>query len=138
MTKEEKQLLLIDLCARLPYGVIVDNPNPADGAWDEVINIDTSTKTVTLLYDGRIFSVEDIRPYLRPLLSMTEEEQKVVNRLIYNKEGIIRTSSTPVWVINESNIEEYVDFCNSHHLDWRGLIPIGLALEAPKDMYKTE
>lgn len=126
MTQEEKQLLLKDLCARLPYKVIlnVDNGKYREDKkiWPDLFNSDT---------------LWDAKPYLRPMSSMTEKERKIVNKLIYNKESIW-TSPIPVWVIDESDIEKYIDFCNSHHLDYRGLIPMGLALEAPEDMYKTE
>ena len=125
MTQEEKLQLLKDLCARLPYGVIVDNPNPAGDMWDEVINIDTSTKTVTLLYDGRVFSIEEVKPYLRSMSSMTEEEENEY-RAINCYEGLFPRN------------EEALDYVLEHHFDYRGLIEKGLALEAPTDMYKTE
>jgi hypothetical protein len=125
MTQEEKLLLLKDLCARLPYGVIVDNPNPAGGMWDEVINIDTSTKTVTLLYNGRVFGIDNIKPYLRPMLSMTEDEENEY-RAINCYEGLFPRN------------EDALDYALEHHLDFRNLIEKGLALEAPDNMYKTE
>ena len=124
MITEEKQLLLIDLCARLPYGIIVRNYATGE---DDVL-------TYSLLEDFEIVGLEYIKPYLRSMSSMTEEEIEIINNLIYNKENIW-TSPIPVWVINESDIEKYVDFCNSHHLDYRGLIEKDLALEAPEDMY---
>ena len=117
MTEQDKQLLLKDLCARLPYGVIVDNPNPAGGMWDEVINIDTSTKTVTLLYDGRVFSIDELKPYLRPMSSMTEEERK---ELSYYENSV-----------------QITDFYYSHHIDCRFMIEKGLALEAKEGMYES-
>lgn len=129
MTQEEKQLLLIDLCARLPYGVIVDNPNPAGGAWDEVVNIDTPTKTVTLLYDGRVFSIDSVKPYLRPMSSMTEEEKKeyhaIDSRAYICLEDIAHIPAA-----------DRIDWLNAHHFDYRGLIEKSLALIAPQEMYK--
>ena len=123
MTQEEKLLLLKDLCARLPYGVIVDNPNPAGGMWDEVINIDTSTKTVTLLYNGRVFGIDNIKPYLRPMSSMTEDEENEY-MAINCYEGLFPCN------------EDALDYALEHHLDFRNLIEKGLALEAPEGIYE--
>lgn len=137
MTNEEKQLLLKDICGRLQYYKLQVQYNDKD--W---LVIGYAHERVELLSNTSILGpcplIKDIKPYLRPMSSMTEEEQKVVNKLIYNKDGILRPSSTPIWVINETDIDEYVDFCNSHFIDWRGLIPKGLALEAPEGMYKTK
>ena len=140
MNKEQRQLLLQDLCARLPYGVIVDNPSPAGGAWDEVINIDTSAKTVTLLYNGRVFSIDYVKPYLRPMSSMTEEEYKE-----YDKETDLDVKDCADTLMENLKAETRVrvskwyhgsDWLNAHHFDYRGLIEKGLAIEAPEGMYK--
>ena len=136
MTQEEKQLLLKDLCGRLQYYKLQVQYNDKD--W---LVIGYAHERIELLSNSTILGpcplIKDVKPYLRPMSNMTEKEKKVLNGLIYNKEGV-RTSSTPVWAINESDIGGYVDFCNSHFLDWRGLIPMGLALEAPEGMYKIE
>ena len=140
MNKEQRQLLLQDLCARLPYGVIVDNPSPAGGAWDEAINIDTSAKTVTLLYNGRVFSIDYVKPYLRPMSSMTEEEYKE-----YDKETDLDVKDCADTLMENLKAETRVrvskwyhgsDWLNAHHFDYRGLIEKGLAIEAPEGMYK--
>ena len=140
MNKEQRQLLLQDLCARLPYGVIVDNPSPAGGAWNEVINIDTSAKTVTLLYNGRVFSIDYVKPYLRPMSSMTEEEYKE-----YDKETDLDVKDCADTLMENLKAETRVrvskwyhgsDWLNAHHFDYRGLIEKGLAIEAPEGMYK--
>lgn len=143
MTQEEKNLLTKDLCARLPYGVIVDNPNPVGGMWDEVINIDTSTKTVILLYDGRVFSIDDVKPYLRPMSSMTEEERKELkNTTCPNGTGYVNEKHLVCPVnhfgeqISFDFMADIVDWLVSHHFDFRGLIEKGLALEALDGMYE--
>ena len=140
MTQEDKQLLLKDLCARLLYWPKVKTEDDDDAY---IVGLDDTEKGlfyVHIIEDGDSYdttmSVEDFKPYLRPMSSMTEEEREIVNNLIYNKESIW-TSPVPVWVINESDIEEYIDFCNSHHLDYRGLIEMGLALEAKEEMYES-
>ncbi len=147
MTKEEEHLLLIELCEKLPYGVIVDNPNPAGGAWDEVINIDTSLKTVTLLYDGRVFSINDVKPYLRPLSSMTEEEWKDFSVFIGKTETYVQqirldadSMANPIiggyQCVYWGLFDKCIDWLNKNMFDYRGLIQNGLALEAQKGMYK--
>lgn len=127
MTQEDKKLLLKDLCARLPYGVILDNPNPCGEHWDELISIDVSNGTVTLLYDGRTYKIEDVKPYLRSMSSMTEEEadefEKISDDLLENGEN------TEIW-------DTVIDWLNAHHFDHRGLIEKSLAIIAPDNMYK--
>ena len=111
MGKEiKKQILLSDLCARLPYGVIVhfDGWNP-----EKLTDIDLHTMVVNGM--GGL-----PKPYLRPMSSMTESESFRFNRL----------------EVYEGKIDEIIDFFNSKHLDYRGLIEKGLALEAPEGMYK--
>ena len=108
MNKEEKQLLLKELCDRLPYGVIYHRN---DGANIELREIDI--KNGTLNYTDNIV-VRECKPYLRPMSSMTEEEVKEEDNTV---------------------MKFLQDFYNSHHLDYRGLIPMGLALEAPENMY---
>ena len=129
MTNEEKQLLLKDLCARLPYGVKVQ---PCGSAFPhKFIGYD---KGLARIDTDQRYELDDIKPYLRPMSSMTDEEKMYVNELIYDKNGLF-LSPIPTWVINECDIDKYIDFCNSKHLDWCGLISKGLALPAPEDMY---
>ncbi len=115
MTQEEKQLLLKDLCARLPYGVIVQDRNG----------------THTLIPGNTELGTEYIKPYLRPMSSMTEKEEKdyilLSNHCIVTSIGFVRIEA-----------QILIDWLNEHHFDYRGLIEKGLALEAPKDIYKTE
>ena len=130
MANEEKQLLLKDLCARLPYGVIVD---PVDcgkailiGIKDEgLLLFDTICKEE---YD-KPWNIEYIKPYLRPMSSMTEEEKKEYKDLLY----CVKYAVDTVYAVNM-----LTDWLNAHHFDWRGLINKGLALEAPEGMYKED
>ena len=115
MTQEEKQLLLKDLCARLPYNVVVhctDN----DTDYECFLTTDILNE---LLHNIEYY---DYKPYLRPMSSMTEEEE------VEFEETLQYTQYT---------LESY-DWLNGHHFDYRGLIEKGLALEAPEGMYKTE
>jgi hypothetical protein len=121
MTQEEKQLLLIDLCARLPYRVIVDVSRVEE--WKQL------TLTPFILsnyYDD----IEKIKPYLRPLSSMTIEERIELKAIT---KGAIQTIGLEDIVVTT---DKGFDYLNAHHIDYRGLIPKGLALEAPKDMYE--
>ena len=127
MTQKEKQLLLKDLCARLPYGV-------------EIV-CEASKISLTLsahMLDEIIKDGNELqwKPYLRPMSSMTEEECITLSRLKPYDIDAWKYIKTPV-PLYIANIEQF-NFFHRHHLDWRGLIPKGLALEASKDMYKTE
>ena len=122
MTQEEKQLLLKDLCMRLPYGVKVWYPN-GSGAISTVKGI---VGDVCYFNEepshGNFCHIERVKPYLRPMSSMTEEEEDEWWKFA-NKNTIVETHSYSV------------DWLNAHHLDYRGLIPMGLGLEAPEGMY---
>jgi hypothetical protein len=124
MTKEEKELLLKDLSARLPYGLKVEcekYPFPVTvlyaGNIDEVKFVET----------GGIEHICLIKPYLRPISSMTEEEKKDFG-VPFTSEGLVTLADTV----------ECMDWLNVHHFDYRGLIEKGLALEASEGIYKTE
>ena len=130
MTQEEKELLLKDLCGRLPYGVMVgysgkDNPDTLDKI-GRVIYVDTRFGTIQM-QDGSGISYglppsETIKPYLRPMSDMTEEELRTYTN---HRRQIIYSSGD---ILSES-INAYLDWLNANHFDYRGLIPKGLALE---------
>lgn len=114
MTQEHKELLLKDISSRLPYGVkgiITYNGDKNIFTVKGVFNI-------LFLSDTECCRVEDFKPYLFPLSSMTEEQRK--------EYGLV--------LCDELSINQY-DWLNAHHFDYRGLIEKGLALEAPKGMY---
>ena len=120
MTQEDKNILLKDLCARLPYHDLLAQYNNKN--W---LAIGYGHGRIELL--PSVFSsvagpcplIEEVKPYLRPMSSMTEEEASGLTHLIRES-----------W--------EFYDYLNAHHFDYRGLITMGLALEAPEGMYKTE
>lgn len=114
MTQEEKQLLLVDLCARLPYGTMC-NVVSLDNPWigDCVLRSYWLDKVTDVWFE--------IKPYLRPMSSMTEDE-----KMEYENARLD-------WY---DDLITY-DWLNAHHFDYRGLIPMGLALEAPEGMYKN-
>ena len=161
MTQEEKQLLIKDLSARLPYGVkgrisaentngefditgdMIFNDEPFVVVLDE-INAGNGEIRVTAIEDdetrdfidsvqdwGDPYTIETFKPYLRPMSSMTEEEngeyELIANRCIYTSTGFIHLEA-----------QFLIDWLNAHHFDYRGLIEKGLALEAPEGMYDEQ
>lgn len=129
MTNEDKQLLLTDLCARLPHYKIICKI----GEYSDYVlsGIDLSNKSQPLiieLYEEHFpASLEHVRPYLRPLSSMTAKETI----------EWYETTLGQRWVTFD-NVERCVDWLLEHHFDFRGLIQMGLALEALPEMYKTQ
>ena len=115
MTQEEKDLLLKDMCARLPYNVKVDY----NGA------------TIDLTRYARSVKLFECKPYLRKIPSMTHEERQEFQEM--RMEDYCRFMR-----FNLQKIMKLVNWCYEHHLDINKLIERGLALEAPEDMYKEE
>ena len=118
MTQEDKELLLKDLCARLPYGVkgksVIINPDTNE---HRLYGIDVFESISVIMIEG---GEEEFTPYLFPLSSMTEEQSKVYHELI---KGMFGTSAL-------INFEVLTDFFNANHFDYRGLIEKGLAIDA--------
>ena len=129
MTNEQKQLLLKDLCARLPYGVKVQiKANNCTDGINTLNLIDLNSFIKNSPRDEDWYDVvTSIKPYLRPMSSMTEEELK----WYYNKLTAIEESR----IRRQKHIEELNDWLNAHHFDFRNLIPMGLALLATEGMY---
>ena len=120
MTQKEKDLLLKDLSARLPYGVKVEIKY-YDNAW-ELLAIYTNGTTYASRDVGYPIETyfEDCKPYLFPLSSMTKEQNKIYHELIG---GMFGTSAL-------INFEALEDFFHKNHIDFRDLIPKGLAIDA--------
>lgn len=116
MTQEEKQLLFKDLSARLPYHVRckiwLKYRVTEEGSLDLEHNYGDVLKHAFYYND-----IKEIKPYLRPMESLTDEEEE-------EYEEVIRGS-----------FEKQLEFYLRNHLDFRGLIPKGLALEALDGMY---
>ena len=140
MTQEEKELLLKDLCARLSYQVVVSYKNSDTGeAYNQILDPMMYSLVQYIPYVGGLV----IKPYLRPMSSMTEEERKEFIKCAgYEIEESVNGRHYEYFLKdfcgtpdNPSVNTDGVDWLNSHHFDFRGLIEKGLALEAPKDMY---
>ena len=137
MTQEQKDLkdlLLKDLCARLPYGVKLqktyDTSEPA-----ELYSIDLEHSEVKFYkYKGEGLTICDVgfiekygelrfKPYLFPLSSMTEEQKIIYGDLCY---AIIHSLA---WDM-QAALNELVGWLNENHFDYNNLIPMGLALDS--------
>ena len=126
MTKEEKELLLKDLCCRIPYGV-----KGLRDYTDKVATLHFITPDCKLFDDITSFielefndldscPIQIFKPYLRSLSSMTEEEKDEYIELF---EGL-PYSPDPVGLL---------DWLNAHHFDYRGLIEKGLAIAVTEE-----
>ena len=135
MTQEEKKdLLLRDLCARLPYGVKVklgDNPN--------IFDLEYRIKFAVMYGDSDkledILDIINIKPYLFPLSSMTEE-QKAELKQEHIKDEKLYVECLTMAAKGDSSMRGKViihyamDWCYKNHFDYRGLIEKGLAIDA--------
>ena len=165
MNQEHKQLLLKDLCARLPHdvkgrvyaettngeydinGEMIFFDSPFDVTLDD---INTSTEEIHVIAignedtvnfiedqqtDGKSYTIDEFKPYLRSMSSMTEKELMEFQacHCVYE----LHPDFQPM-MCNLANELNMFDWLNAHHLDYRGLIRKGLAIEAPEGMYETE
>lgn len=131
MTQEERQLLLIDLCGRLPYTFTYCYCNAPLAEGRPII---LTPVVISNLMNATNDMV--LKPYLRPMSSMTEEEKIELCTIAYAPDEM-KTIDEKLYVI-QTNAKNATNFYNEHHLDYRGLIEKGLALEAPKDMYNIK
>lgn len=117
MTQEDKELLLKDLCARLPYGVCYKHFTWDDERGEECIPAQiysiNSDGYVKNCYDDETVYIDDVRPYLFPLSSITKKTLEELSAYIDIKNAYVA-----------------VEFFNSHHIDYRNLIKKGLAIDA--------
>lgn len=131
ITKEDKELLLKDLCARLPYGVKVqvDSKHWCDFN-SSIPSKLTFENSYRLLFVGT--NLGYVKPYLFPLSSMTEEQLKDVKSVLHQEIIDIYENCS-----EERKVPEYPqtwyyvqNWYNAHHFDYQGLIEKGLAIDA--------
>lgn len=126
MTQEDKELLLRDLCARLPYdvkGIITYNRDK------DIFIVKGIFNDILSLSDYERCHLEDFRPYLFPISSITKEQRKELKYLCDWEND--RWSG--LVVIQESEFcmnTEIIDWLNENHFDYNGLIKKSLALDA--------
>lgn len=113
MKQEDKDLLLQDLCSRLPYGVKISINDKVESL--QGINI-----LDNIAEYGSFLScdIEEVRPYLLPLSSMKGRQKAELYNL-----------RIPIEDPFQDTLCE-IDFCHRNHFDYRGLINKGLAIDA--------
>ena len=139
MTKEEKELLVKDLCGRLPYWPDVKTTDKDKGYIIGIDNTEEGVFHVHILEDGDSYTcdmpIENFKPYLRPMSSMTEEERRYISdKCGFSISGPIRNECELIMPVLAA--DWLIDFYNEHHIDYRGFIEKGIALKAPENMYK--
>ena len=133
MTQEDKELLLRDLCARLPYSLCVQDE------YGEIDYVNYHDVHFANYFDSILNG--KVKPYLRPMSSMTEEEAKEIQEIIGNPDYAcitIKTDGLELWLnfidtdptIWLDAIFEVQDYLNKNHFDYRGLIEKGLVIDA--------
>ncbi len=130
MAQEDKNLLLRDLCSRLPYGVFMGNKEwnrrPYQLTCDEI------------QYAMMTDDWDDV-PYLRPMSSMTEEDKRYIhNKFGATEHGSIETYSFESFEGGHSEVHMvdmagFIDWLNKHYFDYRGLIEKGLAIAVTEE-----
>lgn len=148
MTQNEKELLLKDLCYRLPYGVVVqldylvhDEMFLPDAEYDRIINIDVDTET--LITNGwSKYHIDEVRPYLFPMSSMSDEQIDELKDLCDMYDPVNDNDDYEDWgtcMMTKHFMDDQFhfkfnfrlfDFLNKNKFDYRGLIPMGLAIDA--------
>ena len=137
MTQEDKNLLMQDLSARLRYGVKF----PVE-IWDEDAEPGNESKIIdTTLYsintdgyckcldDSEDIYIENVKPWLRPMNSITRKEREVIGRWL----DVIDGYKIELDVVFVKYLPEYIEFLDRNMIDWRGLINKGLANKVTKE-----
>ena len=143
MTQEQKELLLKDLYARLPYDVTIHYHWEIKGT-DRIIDVDRKLEfsdveslkyMLTELQDNRL--IIEWKPYLRPMSSITKEElhevQEILGKGVEIHEDFILSVDSSINSFTYLELIAVFGWLNAHHFDYRGLIPKGLAIEVTKE-----
>ena len=140
MTKEDKELLLKDLCARLPYNVICQVEFKENGKYNSKVMLLSGIFTDEAYFTtkgGSIYSNE-YKPYLFPLSNMTDDQcykfycSFVENEIDYNdfKKYYFDGCLWNKILTSINDCGDIIDWFNKNHFDYRGLIEKGLAIDA--------
>ena len=125
MTQKDKELLLKDLCARLTYGVKIQINDKIETV--EGINIlDNIVEFGTYM----ACDIEEVKPYLFPMSSITIEQEKELSKLgvSYGEYALHDDIQGLGIMVDDAYI--FFEFCYKNHIDFLGLIQMGLALDA--------
>lgn len=134
MAQEEKQSLLKDICSMVPYGLkcrIYNTQRRCNEVGVPFFCADLTLDTLNWIICN-IDTISDIKPYLRPMSSMTEEEREDwyrQSKVDYDCEF----KPEPTLLLENCHLS--VDWLNKKRFDYRGLIPMGIALDAEDGMY---
>ena len=126
MTQEDKELLINDLSARLPYYVKAKDKGGA------IITICAYHPYGIIDNYGIMHNVSNIKPYLFPMSSMTDEQKEEYHHIV----NYISPDDTETWMegefiyVDTTQFLRLINFYHRNHLDYRGLINGGLALDA--------
>ena len=146
ITREQKDLLLKDICARLPYGVKLQNIHNTESIV-RLRSIDLDDYCYEIMfytYEGKALTVCDrsklfrfgkvlrYKPCLFPLSSMTEEQKNDLTKHL--DANVFVKDEISFWSLFAANMmdkwEKVFEWCDKNHFDYRGLIPMGLAIDA--------
>ena len=130
MTQEDKELLLKDLCARLPYGVKMNHIADDEHSPKTLIGVAKDMITLEGLGGYECVDTEDYKPYLFPLSSITDEQERELSKLgvSYGEYALHDDIRGLGIMVDEAYI--FFEFCYKNHIDFLGLIEIGLAIDA--------
>ena len=124
MTQKDKELLLKDLCARLPYDTVCQVEFKNNGRYESknmILSGIFKDEAYFTIENGSVYS-NDYKPYLFPLTSITEEQKMFLKQqnwcIAISTRGTVETTI------------EGIDWLNKNHFDYRGLIKRGLAIDA--------
>ena len=135
MKREDKELLLKDLCARLSNWKWNDCVKFKEGG--VLFGIKGTTVLIQSGSNGDMISeydVEEIHPYLRSLTTLTSQECQELSSL--QESAAFKLLNPGYGGLYSNYLPDLIDFVHSHHFDYRGLIEKGLAIVAPDGMYK--
>ena len=162
MKKSDEKLLFQYLCLSLPYGLVISYGNGIEEHGRFTLKSITSKEYKSYIEDGKQLAIDDgvyvewtlnstyhidpefVKPNLRPLSSMTDEELKDLLKIpfaeyFFTSDGKLSFIVREEWDAIEVSVEDMANVINwfiAHHFDYRGFIEKDLALVAPKDMYK--
>ena len=135
MTQEEKDLLLKDLCARLPYGVKMNHIADDEHSPKTLIGVAKDMITLKGLGGYECVDIEHYKPYLFPLSSMTDAQREELDKYLdMDSKSLIDGYKNGLRYAHPYfNVQ---DWYNKNHFDYRGLIPMGLVNDATgKNIY---
>ena len=139
MTQEQKELLLKDLCARLPYDTVCQVEFKSDGKYESknmILSGIFKDEAYFTIENGSVYS-NDYKPYLLPLSSLTEEQRNNISKLLIDTQNefspygeINMKGCDNLFICSVKSSNALINYCLANHLDINGLIDKGLAIDA--------